>query len=105
MLNNPQPNGLENFQKDILFQKTKRRLHQYGRMGNYTYPLGGKPTDWKVNISKESPTGVRVLSPRASPHTWGSGIGRKTPGTSGIEASRTCVPEAPQDWGKQRPHS
>ena len=36
---------------------------------------------------------------------WGSATGRKSPGASGIEGQWGLCAGAPQDWGKQIPHS
>ena len=57
LLNSLRKNGLETMKKDILVQKTNRRPYHDGKRGDYvieeTPPLpGGRPTDWKVTLSK-----------------------------------------------------
>ena len=43
---------------------------------------GEKFNRLESNYHRDSPTGVRVLSPMSSCHTWGPGIGRKSPWSS-----------------------
>ena len=64
----------------------------------------GSSTDWKLTGSQR-PTGVRVVSPASNSLMWGFGTGRKSPRASGIEGKWGLCTGAPQDWGKQRPHS
>ena len=46
---------------------------------------------------------MRVLSHTSNSLMWGSGMGRKSPGASGIEGQWGLCAGAPQDWGKRRP--
>ena len=84
MLNNLQLNGLETFQK-IPYSRRQRGHHIKtlgGAVMHYKQPHThqvGSPQTGKELYHRDSPTGVRVLSPMSGPHAWGSGIGRKSP--------------------------
>ena len=97
--------------KKILFQKTKRRLHQDGRRGDYAIYANPITARWASHglesnyIAEAHPWEWEFWAPCQAPTPGDLTSGGGTPRAFGIEGQRSLCTGDPQGWGKQRLHS